>query len=701
MNNEFQNEQPIKALEQYTADFTALAAAGKLDPVIGRDDEVRRAVQVLTRRTKNNPVLIGQPGVGKTAIVEGLAHRIIAGDVPENLLGKKLLSLDLGAMMAGAKYRGEFEERLKGVLKEIKDSDGQIILFIDELHMVVGAGKGDGAMDAGNMLKPMLARGELHCMGATTLDEYREYIEKDPALARRFQPVFVDEPSVDDTISILRGLKDKYEAHHGVRISDGALVAAARLSDRYISDRFMPDKAIDLIDEAAALVRIAIASKPEKLDEIDRKLMQMKIEREALKQEKDEDSKKRLKDLEKNLSAIEEQSKVMNAEWAQRKENMKGLSETMEELDAARAEMQAAVRHGDFAKAGSIQNEKIPALEAKIAAVEKAQGEALSLKTVSAKHIERVVSKWTGIPVEKLSGDEQSKLLHIEEELGKRVVGQDEALSVIARAIRRSRAGLSDARRPQGSFMFLGPTGVGKTELVKAVAEYLFNDDTAMMRIDMSEFMEPHSVARLIGAPPGYVGYEQGGVLTESVRRRPYQVVLFDEIAKAHPDVFHVLLQVLDDGRLTDGQGRTVNFSNTIIIMTSNLGSDLLLSNPNDSDGVMNVVRKSFRPEFINRIDEIIVFHPLSIDMMADIVKIQLAGLTRRLGQRGIELHATPKAIDWLGKHGYDALYGARPLRRLIQTEVEDRIADLILSGKVKDGGEVLVDVNKSDLIVK
>lgn len=693
-----EEQENINPIEKFTTDFTELAANGKLDPVIGRDDEVRRAIQVLTRRTKNNPVLIGQPGVGKTAIAEGLAHRIISGDVPENLLGKKILSLDLGAMMAGAKYRGEFEERLKGVLNAVKDSNGKIVLFIDELHTIVGAGKAEGAMDAGNMLKPMLARGELHCMGATTLDEYREYIEKDPALARRFQPVFVDEPSIEDTISILRGLKERYEGHHGVRISDAALVAAARLSDRYISDRFLPDKAIDLIDEAAARVRIAIASKPEKLDEVDRKLTQMKIEREALKKEKDADSKKRLAELEKNLKNIEAESESMNAAWKIERENMKNLAAAIEELDAAKAEMQSAVRRGDYASAGSLQNGKIPELAAKIAKLEKENSE--DFKSVSMRHIEQVVSKWTGIPVQKLSESEQSKLLKIESELAKRVVGQDNALGVIARAIRRSRAGLSDSKRPQGSFMFLGPTGVGKTELVKAVAELLFDNDQAMVRIDMSEYMEPHSVSRLIGSPPGYVGYEQGGALTEAVRRRPYQVVLFDEIEKAHRDVFNVLLQVLDDGRLTDGQGRTINFSNTIIIMTSNLGSDLLLENPNDTEGVMARLKQNFRPEFLNRIDEVIMFQPLSREVMDDIVKIQLGNLEKRLQERNLSLHTSKRAVEWLAEKGYDPTFGARPLKRLIMTEVEDKIADLILSGKIKPGATIDLDANSKGLVI-
>ena len=693
-------EEQYQALKKYTTDFTDLSAKGKLDPVIGRDEEIRRAIQVLSRRTKNNPVLIGNPGVGKTAIVEGLANRIIAGDVPENLLKKRLLSLDLGALLAGAKYRGDFEERLKSVLKSVKDAGGNIILFIDELHTMVGAGKAEGSMDAGNMLKPMLARGELHCIGATTLDEYREYIEKDPALARRFQQVYVDEPSVDDTISILRGLKEKYEGHHGVRVSDAALVAAVRLSDRYISDRFLPDKAIDLMDEAAARVRIEIASKPEKLDEIDRRLMQLKIEREALRQEKDTESKKRLKELEKQLADVESQSAAMTANWQSEQKKMRGLSDAMAELDAANAEMASATRAGDYEKASALKYGKIPELEKQIAELEKKQGTA-EYKTVMPEHIAAVVSRWTGVPVEKLAGDAQNKLLNIEDELRRRVVGQDHALGVVARAIRRSRAGLSDPRRPSGSFMFLGPTGVGKTELVKSLADLLFNDDTAMTRIDMSEYMEPHSVARLIGAPPGYVGYDRGGILTESVRRRPYQVILFDEIEKAHPDVFNVFLQILDDGRLTDGQGRVVNFTNTLIIMTSNLGSDILLKTPTAQEKVMEIVRRHFRPEFLNRIDEIVFFQPLGKNVMGGIVEIQLRGLRRRLADRHIELHVSDKAIAWLADNGYDSEFGARPLRRLIMSAVEDPIADLILSGKIIDGGTADVDVKGKELVVK
>ena len=685
MNPDEVQETPQQAIEKYTTDFTKLAAEGKLDPVIGREDEVRRTIQVLSRRTKNNPVLIGNPGVGKTAIVEGLAQRIVSGDMPENLLNKKLLSLDMGALMAGAMFRGQFEGRLKAILKAVKESNGQIILFIDELHTMVGAGKGEGSMDAGNLLKPMLARGELHCVGATTLDEYRQYIEKDPALARRFQPVYVDEPTVDDTISILRGLKDKYEGHHGVRISDSALVAAVKLSNRYITDRFLPDKAIDLIDEAAARVRIEIASKPEKLDELDRHLMQLKIEQQALKKEKDEESKKRLKDLETLIEKMQQESNKMTADWMAEQKKMKGLSDSMAALDAARAEVAIAMRNGDYEKASALQYGKIPELEEEI---KKQNAESKEYKTVLPEHIAAVVSKWTGVPADRLSMEEQSKLLNIEDELRKRVVGQDHALSVVARAIRRSRAGLSDPRRPSGSFMFLGPTGVGKTEVAKALAEYLFNDDTAMTRIDMSEYMEPHSVARLIGAPPGYVGYEQGGELTESVRRRPYQVLLFDEIEKANPDVFNVFLQILDDGRLTDGQGRVVNFTNTIIIMTSNLPS-------------MEAVRKQFRPEFINRIDEIVFFNPLGKNVMGDIVKIQIKVLEKRLAERQMSLHITDKAINWLANNGYDESFGARPLKRLITTAVEDKIADLILSGAVGEGATITVDVHGKELLVQ
>ena len=666
MNPEEMQETPEQAIAKYTTDFTKLAADGKLDPVIGRDEEIRRTIQVLSRRTKNNPVLIGNPGVGKTAIVEGLAERIVSGDVPENLLKKKLLSLDMGALMAGAMFRGQFEGRFKAILKAVKDSDGQIILFIDELHTLVGAGKGEGSMDAGNLIKPMLARGELHCLGATTLDEYRQYIEKDPALARRFQP-------------------EKYEGHHGVRISDAALVSAVKLSNRYITDRFLPDKAIDLIDEAAARVRIEIASKPEKLDEIDRHLMQLKIEQQALKKEKDEDSKKRLKELDAVIKETSAESEKLTALWREEQSKMRALSDAMAALDAAKAEVASAMRNGDYEKASALQYGKIPELEEQIRQM---NAESKEYKTVLPEHIAAVVSKWTGVPADKLSIEEQSKLLNIEDELRKRVVGQDHALTVVARAIRRSRAGLSDPHRPAGSFMFLGPTGVGKTEVAKALAEYLFNDDTAMTRIDMSEYMEPHSVSRLIGSPPGYVGYEQGGVLTESVRRRPYQVLLFDEIEKANPDVFNVFLQILDDGRLTDGQGHIVNFTNTIIIMTSNLPD-------------MDAVKKSFRPEFINRIDEIVFFNPLGKDVMTGIVKIQLHNLEKRLAERRISIEVSDKAIKWLGDNGYDPVFGARPLKRLITSAVEDKIADLILSGQIGEGGTVFVDVQGKDLVVK
>ena len=685
MNPEEMQETPQQAIEKYTTDFTKLASDGKLDPVIGRDEEIRRTIQVLSRRTKNNPVLIGNPGVGKTAIVEGLAERIVSGDVPENLLKKKLLSLDMGALMAGAMFRGQFEGRFKAILKAVKDANGEIILFIDELHTLVGAGKGEGSMDAGNLLKPMLARGELHCLGATTLDEYRQYIEKDPALARRFQPVYVDEPTIDDTISILRGLKEKYEGHHGVRISDSALVAAVKLSNRYITDRFLPDKAIDLIDEAAARVRIEIASKPEKLDEVDRHLMQLKIEQQALKKEKDADSKKRLGELDKLIAELQNESDKMTADWRAEQGKMRALSDAMAALDAAKAEVATAMRNGDYEKASALQDGKVPELEEQI---RKLNADAREYKTVLPEHIAAVVSKWTGVPADKLNAEEQSKLLNIEDELRKRVVGQDHALTVVSRAIRRSRAGLSDPHRPAGSFMFLGPTGVGKTEVAKALAEYLFNDDTAMTRIDMSEYMEPHSVSRLIGSPPGYVGYEQGGVLTESVRRRPYQVLLFDEIEKANPDVFNVFLQILDDGRLTDGQGHVVNFTNTIIIMTSNLPS-------------MDAVKHQFRPEFINRIDEIVFFNPLGKDVMAGIVKIQLHNLERRLADRRITLNVSDAAIKWLGDNGYDEAFGARPLKRLITSAVEDKIADLILSGSVGEGSTVYVDVHGKELTVK
>jgi ATP-dependent Clp protease ATP-binding subunit ClpB len=699
-------EQSYDALKRYTRDFTEAAAEGKLDPVIGRDEEIRRTIQVLSRRTKNNPVLIGEPGVGKTAIVEGLAHRIVKGDVPESLKDKKVLSLDMGSLIAGAKYRGEFEERLKSVLSEIESSNGQIILFIDEMHTLVGAGKADGAMDASNLLKPALARGELHCVGATTLDEYRKHVEKDAALARRFQPVFVPEPTVEDTISILRGLKEKYELHHGVRVSDAALVSAAVLSNRYISDRFLPDKAIDLMDEAASRLRMQIDSKPEALDELDRRIMQLKIEREALKKETDSASKDRLARLEKELVNLEEEASGLSQKWSQEKEKLAGAQKLKEQLDAARIELEQAQRSGDLAKAGELAYGVIPDLEEKLKTLEEeeSKGGVMAQEVVTPDLIAQVVSRWTGIPVDKMLEGERDKLLRMETQIAKRVVGQEEAVEAVSTAVRRSRAGLQDPNRPLGSFMFLGPTGVGKTELARALAEFLFDDEHAMIRIDMSEFMEKHSVARLIGAPPGYVGYEEGGVLTEAVRRRPYQVILFDEIEKAHPDVFNVLLQVLDDGRLTDGQGRTVDFRNTLIIMTSNLGSEYLVNQKEgeDSDAVraevMEVVRSHFRPEFLNRVDEIILFHRLKREHMGKIVDIQMERLAKLLADRKITLKLDDKAKDWLGEKGYDPAYGARPLKRAIQKYVQDPLAEMILEGKISDGETVKVSANKDGL---
>ena len=699
-------EQSYDALKRYTRDFTEAAAEGKLDPVIGRDEEIRRTIQVLSRRTKNNPVLIGEPGVGKTAIVEGLAHRIVKGDVPESLKDKKVLSLDMGSLIAGAKYRGEFEERLKSVLSEIESSHGQIILFIDEMHTLVGAGKADGAMDASNLLKPALARGELHCVGATTLDEYRKHVEKDAALARRFQPVFVPEPTVEDTISILRGLKEKYELHHGVRVSDAALVSAAVLSNRYISDRFLPDKAIDLMDEAASRLRMQIDSKPEALDELDRRIMQLKIEREALKKETDTASKDRLARLEKELVNLEEEASGLSQKWSQEKEKLAGAQKLKEQLDAARIELEQAQRSGDLAKAGELAYGVIPDLEEKLKKLEEeeSKGGVMAQEVVTPDLIAQVVSRWTGIPVDKMLEGERDKLLRMETQIAKRVVGQEEAVEAVSTAVRRSRAGLQDPNRPLGSFMFLGPTGVGKTELARALAEFLFDDEHAMIRIDMSEFMEKHSVARLIGAPPGYVGYEEGGVLTEAVRRRPYQVILFDEIEKAHPDVFNVLLQVLDDGRLTDGQGRTVDFRNTLIIMTSNLGSEYLVNQKEgeDSDAVrgevMEVVRSHFRPEFLNRVDEIILFHRLKREHMGKIVDIQMERLAKLLADRKITLKLDDKAKDWLGEKGYDPAYGARPLKRAIQKYVQDPMAEMILEGKIGDGETVKVSANKDGL---
>ena len=700
-------EQSYDALKRYTRDFTEAASKGELDPVIGRDEEIRRTIQVLSRRTKNNPVLIGEPGVGKTAIVEGLAHRIIKGDVPESLKDKKLLSLDMGSLIAGAKYRGEFEERLKSVLSEIEASDGQIILFIDEMHTLVGAGAGDGAMDASNLLKPALARGQLHCVGATTLDEYRKHVEKDAALARRFQPVFVPEPSVEDTISILRGLNEKYELHHGVRISDAALVAAATLSNRYITDRFLPDKAIDLVDEAASRLRMQVDSKPEELDELDRRIMQLKIEREALKKETDSASKDRLEKLEKELVNLEESANALAGRWEEEKEKLGAAQKIKENLDQARNELERAQREGDLTKAGELAYGVIPDLEAKLKTIEEEEDKAGSLaqEVVEPDMIAHVVSRWTGIPVDKMLEGEREKLLAMETEIAKRVVGQKEAVEAVSTAVRRSRAGLQDPDRPMGSFMFLGPTGVGKTELSRALAEFLFDDESAILRVDMSEYMEKHAVARLIGAPPGYVGYEEGGALTEAVRRRPYQVILFDEIEKAHPDVFNVLLQVLDDGRLTDGQNRTVDFRNTLIIMTSNLGSEFLVNQKEgeDSDAVeaqvMDVVRSHFRPEFLNRVDEIILFHRLRREHMGRIVDIQLKRLTKLLADRKITLDLDDGVKEWLGNKGYDPAYGARPLKRVIQKYVQDPLAEMVLAGKIRDGETVKIAAGKDGLM--
>ncbi len=695
-------EDQYEALSKYARDLTQAARDGKLDPVIGRDEEIRRTMQVLSRRSKNNPLLIGEPGVGKTAIAEGLANRIISGDVPESIQGKRLLALDMGALIAGAKYRGEFEERLKAVLKEIEAADGEIILFIDEIHTLVGAGKTDGAMDAANLLKPALARGELHCVGATTLDEYRKHLEKDAALARRFLTVFVTEPTVEDTVSILRGLKEKYEVHHGIRISDGAIVSAAQLSNRYITDRFLPDKAIDLMDEAASRLRMQVDSKPEALDEIDRRLVQLKIEVEALKKEKDKASKDRLEKRKTEIEELEAQSAEMTADWQAEKSKLASATDVKEQLEQARFELQDAVRRGDYALAGKLQHEDIPALEEQMAKLEDTDDDepsALASETVTAETIAAVVSRWTGVPVEKMLEGEREKLLSMEDVLGKRVVGQEKAVASVSDAVRRARAGLRDPARPIGSFMFLGPTGVGKTELTKALAEFMFDDDAAITRMDMSEYMEKHSVARLIGAPPGYVGYDEGGALTEAVRRRPYQVVLFDEIEKAHPDVFNVLLQVLDDGRLTDGQGRTVDFRNTLIIMTSNIGAQHLL-NLGDGEsvqkakiGVMAEVNAHFRPEFLNRLDEILLFERLKPEHMGAIVDIQIRRLQGWLKDKQITLELSDAARKWLGEQGYDPTYGARPLKRVIQKQVQDGLAREILAGRLMDGQAVKVDV--------
>ncbi len=692
-------EQGFDALKKFARDLTAEARDGRLDPVIGRDDEIRRTIQVLSRRTKNNPVLIGEPGVGKTAIAEGLALRIVNGDVPESLKDKKLMALDMGALIAGAKYRGEFEERLKSVLNEVQAENGEIILFIDEMHTLVGAGKGDGAMDASNLLKPALARGELHCVGATTLDEYRKHVEKDPALARRFQPIVVEEPTVEDTISILRGLKEKYEQHHKVRISDSSLVAAATLSNRYITDRFLPDKAIDLMDEAAARLRMQVDSKPEELDELDRRIMQLKIEREALKKETDVASADRLVRLETELTDLEESADALTARWQAEKQKLGLAADLKKELDDARNDLAIAQRKGEFQRAGELTYGVIPELEKKLSEAEAQDNDrsAMVQEVVTPDNIAHVVSRWTGIPVEKMLEGDREKLLRMEDELAKSVIGQGDAVQAVSRAVRRARAGLQDPNRPLGSFIFLGPTGVGKTELTKALARFLFDDETAMVRMDMSEYMEKHSVARLIGAPPGYVGYEEGGSLTEAVRRRPYQVVLFDEIEKAHPDVFNVLLQVLDDGRLTDGQGRTVDFRNTMIIMTSNLGAEYLtqLKDGDDSDlvreQVMEMVRGHFRPEFLNRIDEIILFHRLKRDEMGAIVDIQLQRLVKLLAERKITIELDDEATHWLANKGYDPVYGARPLKRVIQKYVQDPLAEQILGGQVPDGSTVKI----------
>ncbi|MGZ3270294.1 MAG: ATP-dependent chaperone ClpB [Croceibacterium sp.] len=697
-------ENAYDAMKKYARDLTQAARDGKLDPVIGRDEEIRRTIQILARRTKNNPVLIGEPGTGKTAIAEGLALRIANGDVPDSLKDRALMSLDMGSLIAGAKYRGEFEERLKAVLDEVKGAEGHIILFIDEMHTLIGAGASEGSMDASNLIKPALARGELHCIGATTLDEYQKYVEKDAALQRRFQPVFVSEPTVEDTISILRGLKEKYELHHGVRITDGAIVAAAQLSNRYISDRFLPDKAIDLMDEAASRIRMEVESKPEEIENLDRRIIQLKIEEQALQKEKDQASKDRLAALREELSGLEERSAELTTRWQNERDKIAAESKIKEDLDQARIELEQAQRTGDLAKAGELQYGRIPELEKALAAAQGASENALLREEVTEEDIASVVSKWTGIPVDRMMEGEREKLLHMEEAVGQRVIGQEQAVTAVSKAVRRARAGLQDPNRPLGSFLFLGPTGVGKTELTKALAGFLFDDDNAMVRIDMSEYMEKHAVARLIGAPPGYVGYEEGGALTEAVRRRPYQVVLFDEVEKAHPDVFNVLLQVLDDGRLTDGQGRVVDFSNTLIILTSNLGSQFL-TQIEEGQGVesvepqvMEVVRGHFRPEFLNRLDEIILFHRLSQDNMAPIVDLQVARVQKLLKDRKIELDLTDAARRWLGRVGYDPVYGARPLKRAVQRYLQDPLAEKLLAGEVPDGSTVKIDEGDGEL---
>ncbi|QZD86451.1 ATP-dependent chaperone ClpB [Qipengyuania psychrotolerans] len=700
-------ENAYDAMKKYARDLTQAARDGKLDPVIGRDEEIRRTIQILARRTKNNPALIGEPGTGKTAIAEGLALRIANGDVPDSLKGRTLMSLDMGSLIAGAKYRGEFEERLKAVLDEVKGAEGQIILFIDEMHTLIGAGASEGSMDASNLLKPALSRGELHCIGATTLDEYQKYVEKDPALQRRFQSVYIDEPSVEDTISILRGIKDKYELHHGVRITDGAIVAAAQLSNRYIQNRFLPDKAIDLMDEAASRIRMEVESKPEEIEGLDRRIIQLRIEEQALQKESDTASKDRLETLRKELAELEQQSSELTTRWQNERDKIHAEARIKEELDHARLELEQAQRAGDLAKAGELSYGKIPELEKKLAEATPHTENALLREEVTEDDIAGVVSRWTGIPVDKMMEGEREKLLEMESILSKRVIGQSQAIDAVSKAVRRARAGLQDPGRPLGSFLFLGPTGVGKTELTKALAGFLFDDDTAMVRIDMSEFMEKHAVARLIGAPPGYVGYEEGGVLTEAVRRRPYQVVLFDEVEKAHSDVFNVLLQVLDDGRLTDGQGRVVDFSNTLIILTSNLGSQYLASMTDDQKvedvepQVMDVVRGHFRPEFLNRLDEIILFHRLGMEHMAPIVEIQVARVQKLLKDRKIVIDLTEGAKKWLGRVGYDPVYGARPLKRAVQRYVQDPLADMILQGKVPDGSHVKIDEGDGALEMK